>query len=360
MRIFREGMKTSTAILMVLALMVSLSVLASAAGYKATNLVADQAGMATHIDPNLVNAWGISYSPTGPFWVSDNNTGLSTLYDTNGNPQTLVVTIPLPPGFTGHATPTGTLFNGTTDFVVTNGTSSGSALFLFVTEEGTISGWAPTVDATNAILAVDNSSQGINYKGMELANNGTANFLYVANFFDATVDVYDRTFKKVSLSGSFTDSHLPAGFAPFDIRNLGGKLYVSYAKQNATKSDAVLGAGLGVVDIFDLNGNFIKRFATKGKLNAPWGLALTPSTFGTFSNDILVGNLGDGHITAFNPTTGAVLGQLSTPAGQVISVKGLWGLTFGNGGSGGLKNVLYYAAGPNGYAHGRFGSIKAQ
>lgn len=360
MRVFREGMRTSTATLVLLALTVSLSTLASAAGYKATNLVADQSGVAPHTDPNLINAWGISYSPTGPFWVTDNNTGVSTLYNTNGVPQPLIVTIPLPPGMTGTSTPNGTVFNGSIDFVVTNGTASGPASFLFVTEEGTISGWSATVDMTNAILAVDNSAQGINYKGMEIAKNGTANFLYVANFFDATVDVYDTNFNKVTLSGSFTDTNLPPGFAPFNIRKIGTRLFVSYAKQNATKSDAVLGAGLGVVDVYDLNGKFIKRFTTMGQLNAPWGLALAPSNFGTFSSAVLVGNLGDGRITAFNASTGASLGQLSSPTGQPISINGLWGITFGNGGMGGMKNVLYYAAGPNGYKHGRFGNIKAQ
>lgn len=360
MRFLREDLRMYAVMIVALALVLSFSTLASAAGYKATNLVADQAGIAPHTDPNLINAWGISFSSTGPFWVTDNNTGLSTLYDTNGVPQSLIVTIPLPPGMTGTSTPTGTVFNGTTDFVVNNGTKSGVASFLFVTEEGTISGWAPTVDGTNAILAVDNSTLGINYKGMELANNGTGNFLYVANFFDAKVDVYDKNFNKVSLAGSFTDPTLPAGFAPFNVRKLGNNLFVSYAKQNPSKSDAVLGAGLGLVDIFDVNGNFVKRFVTRGKLNAPWGLAKAPANFGTFSNAVLVGNLGDGKISAYNPSTGAFLGQLSTPAGQAISVNGLWGLTFGNGGSGGMKNVLYFAAGPNGYTHGRFGNIKAQ
>lgn len=360
MRVFRESMRTSAAIVMVLALVASLSTLASAVGYNVTNLVADQPGVASHTDPNLINAWGISFSSTGPFWVTDNNTGLSTVYNSNGVPQPLVVTIPLPPGMSGTSTPTGTVFNSTTDFVVTEGAKSGAASFLFVTEEGTISGWKSTVDMTNAILAVDNSAQGINYKGMEIANNGTGNFLYIANFFDGTIDVYDGSFNKVSLSGSFTDPRLPPGFAPFNIRKLGTRLFVSYAKQNADKSDAVLGPGLGLVDIFDLNGNFLKRFATKGMLNAPWGVAMAPTNFGTFSKALLVGNLGDGRITAYNPNTGAVLGQLSSPTGQVISISGLWAITFGNGGQGGMKNVLYFAAGPGGYSHGLFGSIAAQ
>ena len=164
----------------------------------------------------------------------------------------------------------------------------------------------------------------------------------------------------MTLSGSFTDPTLPPGFAPHNIRNINGQMYVAYAKQNATKTDAVLGPGLGLVDIFDLNGNFIKRFASKGKLNAPWGIALATANYGTFSNDILIGNLGDGHITAFDPTTGATLGQLTNAAGGTIAVQGLWAIMFGNGGMGGLKDVLYFTAGPTAYAHGRFGSIAFQ
>jgi uncharacterized protein (TIGR03118 family) len=358
MRFFsRLGVRT--ALLVALALFAS-ATLAMAGSYTASFLTADQSGIAPNTDPNLVNAWGISYSPTGAFWISDNNTGLSTLYDGTGKPQSLVVTIPVPPGDTNPATPTGTVFNPTTDFVVTKNGKSGTAAFLFVTEDGTISGWSPSVDATNAVLAVDNSSLGINYKGIEYGNNGTANFLYVANFFDGTVDVYDKTFTKTTLSGSFIDPTLPQGYAPFDLRNINGQLYVTYAKQNATKSDAVFGPGAGLVDVFDLNGNFIKRFAKKGTLNAPWGIAIAPSNFGTFSNDILIGNLGDGRITAFDPTTGAMLGQLSKSNGMPISINGLWGLMFGNGGSGGSTNILYFTSGPSAYSHGRFGQVVAQ
>ncbi|MBZ5721378.1 MAG: TIGR03118 family protein [Acidobacteriia bacterium] len=359
MRVSRLSGKTVFAVGIVLAVMV-ISSLASAASYKAVFLTADQTGKAPNVDPNLINPWGISFSATGDFWVADNNTGVSTLYNSTGVPQSLVVTVPPPAGGTGPSTPNGTVFNSTTDFVVTKGTKSGPALFLFVTEDGTMSGWNPMVDPTNAILAVDNSAQGINYKGMEIGNNGTANFLYLANFFTGKIEVYDRNFKLTTLSGNFTDPHLPASFAPFNIRNINGQLFISYAKQNAQKSDAVFGAGLGLVDIFDMNGNFVKRYLSKGKLNAPWGLAIAPSTFGTFANDMLVGNLGDGKINAFDPTTGALLGTLSSANGTPIKISGLWAITFGNGGLGGSKNVLYFTAGPNAYAHGRFGSITAQ
>ena len=333
---------------------------AMAASYKVTNLVAEQVGKDPNVDPNLINPWGITYSPTSDFWVADNGTGLSTHYITSGKPQPLVVSIPLPPGGTGTATPTGTVFNSSTEFVITKGANSGPAAFLFVTEEGTISGWNKNVDPTHAILAVDKSAQGINYKAMEIAKNGSSNFLYVANFFSGKIEVYDGNFNLVSLSGSFTDPRLPTGFAPFNIRNISGQLYVTYAKQNAQKSDAVFGAGLGLVDVFDLNGNFIKRFASRGKLNAPWGLAVAPTTFGTFANDILVGNVGDGIINAFDPTTGAFLGQLADANGNVIRISGLWALTFGNGALGGKPDLLYFTAGPNGFTHGRFGSITAQ
>jgi uncharacterized protein (TIGR03118 family) len=359
MRVIRlEGRKMFIT-LTVMALIVCVSSLANAASYKPSLLTADQPGKAPNTDPNLVNAWGISYSPTGPFWVSDNNTGLSTVYNSTGVPQSTVVTIP-PVGGATIGTPTGTAFNSTTDFVITQGGKSGPALFLFDSEDGSISGWNPTVNATSAVTVVDNSGAGAVYKQVELANNGSGNFLYVANFFSAKVEVYDRTFTKVSLAGSFTDPRLPAGFAPHNIRLISGQLWVLYAKQNAQKTDPVLGPGLGLVDIFDLNGNFVKRFTAKGLLNAPWGIALAPSTFGTFANDILVGNLGDGRITAFDPTTGASLGQLSMANGTPIKVPGLWAITFGNGGQGGSKSILYFTAGPNIYTHGWFGQIVAQ
>jgi len=359
MRVFRlDGRKVSAA-MVVLVFVIAVSSLASAAAYKGTFLVADQAGKAPHIDPNLINPWGISFSPTGDFWVANNNSGTSTLYDTNGNPQSLIVTIP-PASGTGTGVPTGTVFNGTTGFVITQNGHSGPALFLFDSEDGVITGWNPSVNATVAVIAVNNSATSAVYKAMELANNGTGNFLYCANFFSAKIEVYDQNFNLVTLSGSFTDPTLPLGFAPHNIRNINGQMYVAYAKQNATKTDAVLGPGLGLVDIFDLNGNFIKRFASKGKLNAPWGIALATANYGTFSNDILIGNLGDGHITAFDPTTGATLGQLTNAAGGTIAVQGLWAIMFGNGGMGGLKDVLYFTAGPTAYAHGRFGSIAFQ
>jgi uncharacterized protein (TIGR03118 family) len=357
MRVLRLD-KAFAAVAIVLALMVGVSSLAYAASYKAAFLTADQAGIAPNTDPNLVNAWGISFSPSGPFWVSDNVTGLSTIYNGTGVPQPLVVTIP-PVGGATKGSPSGTVFNASADFVITQGTKSGPALFLFDSEDGSLSGWNPSVNATNAVVTVDNSASNSDYKAMEMANNGTGNFLYVANFFAAKVEVYDKNFNQVSLAGSFTDPRLPAGFAPYNLRQINGQLFVLYAKQNASKHDALPGKGLGVIDIFDLNGNLVKRFASKGRLNAPWGIALAPANYGTFSNNLLVGNLGDGHITAFDATTGAAKGQLTNAGGRPIALKGLWGLMFGNGGQGGMTNVLYFTSGPNNYQHGRFGSITA-
>lgn len=353
------GMKTLWVLLFALGATLAIPSKARAASYKPAFLVADQSGKAPNTDPNLINPWGISFSSIGDFWVSDNNTGVSTLYNTTGVPQSLVVTIPSATGV-GTGTPTGTVFNSTTGFTITQNGKSAPALFLFDSEDGVITGWNSSVNPTVAVVAVNNSASGAVYKAMELANNGTGNFLYVCNFFSAKVEVYDQNFQPATLSGSFTDPHLPAGWAPHNIRNINGQLYVVYAKQNATKTDAVTGKGLGIVNVFDLNGNFVKRFAMKGTLNAPWGLALATANFGTFSNDILVGNLGDGTINAFDPSTGAFLGQLNTSTGGVVKIQGLWGLMFGNGGQGGLKDTLYFTAGPNAYTHGRFGSVTAQ
>jgi uncharacterized protein (TIGR03118 family) len=356
MRNFLLDSRKAAASVIVVALVFLASAPASAASYQLTILTADQPGVAPNTDPNLINPWGMSFSPTGPFWAADKGTGVSTLYDGNGVPQGLVVKIPPAQG-TGRGRPTGTVFNGSSDFVVTRNGKSGPASFLFCTSDGTVSGWNATVNPTRAILAFSN---GGTYFGMEIANNGTGNFLYALDFFAAKVVVLDRTFTPVTLAGNFTDPNLPSGWAPYNIRNINGQLFIAYAKQNAAKKDSVHGPGLGIVDIFDLNGNFIKRFAFRGKLNAPWGLAQAPATFGTFANDILVGNLGDGKITAYDATTGALKGQLSDSTGTPLVIPGLWEITFGNGGLGGSADILYFAAGPSAYKHGWFGTITFQ
>lgn len=300
-----------------------------------TNLVSDIPGMAAVTDPNLVNPWGITASATSPIWIADNGSGLATVYNGSGQPfptaSTLVVTIPPPAGGTPPAAPTGIVSNSTTGFPVTKGSNSGASTFIFATEDGTISGWNPKVDPTNAILAVDSSASGAVYKSLALDTSGGANFLLAANFNSGKIDVPNQNFVPTSLAGSFTDPNLPAGFAPFDVAVINGKVYVTYAMQDAAKHDDVAGAGNGFVDVFDTSGNFVSRLASQGTLNSPWGLALAPGNFGQFSNDLLVGNFGDGHINAFNPTTGAFLGQLTAGDGTPLVIDKLWGLFFGTG-----------------------------
>jgi uncharacterized protein (TIGR03118 family) len=321
---------------------------ALAGAYVQTNLVSDGFVPAKFTDPKLVNPWGISSSPTSPFWVSNNGTGVSTLYNSAGTPQALVVTIPPPLGGTGPSTPTGQVFNGTSAF---NGD-----LFIFATEDGTIAGWRGAL-GTNAELLVDNSAAGAAYKGLALGNNGAGDFLYAANFSSGTIDVFNSSFTPVSLPGSFTDPNLPAGYAPFNVQNLGGSLFVTYALQDAAKHDDVPGPGHGYLNIFDLNGNLQRRLISQGSLNSPWGLALAPAKFGTFSNDLLVANFGDGTINAFDPMTGNLLGTVKDSRGNPIVIDGPWSLIFGNGGNGGDPNKLYFTAGPGGELHGLFGSL---
>src|SRR5512143_1454782 len=327
--------------------------------FQQVNLVSDIPGLALHTDPDLVNAWGISHSPTSPFWVSDNGTGVSTLYNGAGTKLALVVTIPppagSPPGTT--ATPTGQVFNGTLDFVVTNGITSAPSRFIFATEDGTISGWNPTVDPTHAILAVDNSSAGAIYKGLAIGANASGNFLYAANFHAGTIDVFDMNFHQVQLAGSFSDPNIHSGFAPFNVQNLGGKLYVTYAKQDADREDDVAGPANGYVDIFDTNGNLLQRLATRGRLNSPWGLTFAPLSFGALAGDLLVGNFGDGRINIVDPVSGEFIDQLRDANNRAITIDGLWALLVGNGGNGGDADKVYFTAGPNDEADGLFGSI---
>jgi uncharacterized protein (TIGR03118 family) len=330
--------------------------------YEQTNLVSDVPGLAKTTDPNLVNSWGIVHPPTGPWWVNDNGTGVSALYDGNGNPfnpfppppNQLVVTIPPPSGGGGPATPTGIVFNGTTDFAVTPGNA---ARFIFVTEDGTISAWNPSVNLHNAILKVDNSPGAV-YKGATLAQNGGANYLYVANFRGGTVDVFDRDFNSTSLGmDTFTDPKLPAGFAPFNVQNINGKLYVTFAKQDAQKHDDVAGPGLGFVDVFDPSGTLLMRLKHGRWMNSPWGVVLAPDDFGKFSNHVLVGNFGSGRIAAFDPANGNFQGLLRGRQGSPITIDGLWGLGFGNGATAGPTNTLFFAAGINDEKDGLFGTL---
>lgn len=319
------------------------------AGYMQTNLVSSVSGQAAFTDPNLVNPWGMAYSATSPFWVSDNGTGVSTLYNGSGSKQALTVTIPAT-STGGPARPTGQVFNGGAGF---NGDR-----FLFATEDGTIAGWRGAL-GTAAELVVDNSTLGANYKGLAIGSNGAGTFIYAANFHAGTIDVYDSIFAPAFLPGAFTDPTLPAGYAPFNIQNLGGNLFVTYAQQDANAQDDVAGAGHGFVDVFDTSGNLQKRLISGGVLDSPWGVALAPADFGEFSNDLLVGNFGDGLINAFDPLTGALLGTLKDGKGNPIQIDGLWGLGFGNGAGAGLSNELFFTAGPNGETDGLFGKLSA-
>lgn len=328
----------------VLLLVVAFVPAAVFAQYKVTNLVSNVSGGGKFVDTELVNAWGIAFSPTGPFWVSDNGTGLSTLYTGAGIKQSLVVTVPSASGV-GTGSPTGMVFNSTTSFVVTQNGKSGAAAFIFDTLDGTISGWSPSVNATNAVIAVN--SPGSSYTGLAIGVNNGANFLYAVDSANNKVDMYNGTFGFVT---SFTDTTL-TGFSVYGIQNINNQLYVTFSSST----------GSGAVDIFDLAGNKIKTLAKGGTLKSPWGLALAPSNFGTFSNDLLVGNLGDGRINGFNLTTGKFVGQLKDTTRKVISVNGLWGLAFGAGNSkNGQKNQLFFTAGPVGYSQGLFGIIVFQ
>src|SRR6202047_3578215 len=313
---------------------------AQQAGYSQTNLVSNTAGAATTTDSQLLTPWGISFIPGSDFWIANNNSGTSTLYDNQGKKNTgLVVTIPgatgNPNGNCSPGCPTGNVANG-------NGVYFGGGQFIFDTEDGIIANW--TGASNTATVAFDNSASGAVYKGLALVNSTS---LLAANFNSGKVDVFDRNFNPTSLSGSFTDPNLPAGFAPHGIHVIGNQIYVAYAMQDTAKHDAQPGAGLGQVDIFDANGNFVKTFvASGGKLNAPWGVVTAPATFGAFPNAILIGNFGDGTINAFD-TTGKFLGQLTDSSNKVLVNPGLWDMVFGGGGSSGAPGTLYLTAGGN-------------
>ncbi len=333
------------------------TLLSAANAYLQHNLVSDIPDMADHLDPSLVNPWGMSTSATSPFWVSDNGTGLSTLYTSAGVMN--ATTHPAIPSANGSATgsPTGTVQNSTQAFAVDAGRPSS---FLFATEDGTISGWNSAFDAAHAIIKVNNSASGAVYKGLAINMAASGPMLYAANFNSGKIDVVDANFAKITLPATaFTDASIPAGFAPFNIQNLGGKLYVTYAKQDAAKKDDVAGMGNGYVDVFDLNGVMLQRLVAGGVLNSPWGVQIAPANFGDFSGALLVGNFGNGRINAYNLTTGALLGTLQDTKGNPIVIPGLWGLLNGNGGNGGDPNAVYFAAGIQGESHGLLGSIQA-
>jgi uncharacterized protein (TIGR03118 family) len=355
---------------------VLLPVSALAQHYQQTKLVSDIMGMAPVHDPNLKNPWGLTRSSSSPFWVANNNSGTSTLYDGAGNPfpppskgGPLVVTVP-PPGFAPgtQSAPTGVVFNGSpTDFLVAPGAS---AHFIFATEDGTISAWAGGV---SAVLKVDNSDNGSPngavYKGATTAEVDGKRFLYVTNFRSAKVEVYDTNFKRVQLDEDAFDpdgdgggdnrggERIPRGFAPFNIQNIGGTLFVTYAKQDAPRHDPVGGDGLGFVEIFTPSGKHIGHLQHGDWFNAPWGVVWTTRDFGEFSNAILVGNFRSGWIAAFNGFTHKFIGFVRNSDNSLMFIDGLWSLTFANDGTAGLANTLYFTAGINNENDGLFGTI---
>jgi uncharacterized protein (TIGR03118 family) len=323
--------------------------------YQQRNLVADQKGAAENVDPNLQNAWGIAFNPFGVVWVNDNRTGKSTLYDGDGHPQALVVTIPgAAPGAMGN--PTGIVFYGGPGFIVRKGMLMGASRFIFASEDGGIAGWSPGVDPTNAIRVVSN--MGAIYKGLAVSAGGTGPLLYATDFHNNKVDVYDTNFALIHLPGKpFHDPHLPKGYAPFGIQAINGDIYVTYAKQDADRVDDVKGAGFGFVSVFGPNGQFVRRLISEGALNAPWGLALAPANFGQFGSRLLVGNFGDGAINAYDLKSGKFVGRLRGRDHKPITIDGLWGLAFGNGLQNQPVDTLFFTAGPDDEQHGLYGRL---
>jgi uncharacterized protein (TIGR03118 family) len=315
--------------------------------YTQTNLVSNVGSAAAKPDTNLVNGWGLSRSSTSPWWVSDNGSNRSTLYDGAGNINSRVVTVP--------GGPTGTVFNGTQDFQLAAGRP---AAFLFASEDGTISGWNPNVDADNAVVMA--TTPGAIYKGLAIASVNGANYLYAADFHDGRIDVFDNAFHRLSDSAitGFRLRGRARGLSPFNIQNIGGNLFVTYAQPDADREDDMPGEGLGLVAAFSPDGELLRVFEHVVELNAPWGLALAPGDFGSFSHHLLVGQFGSGQIAVFDLLTGRFAGLLLDSGGLPIQIDGLWGLGFGGGGSGnGPANALFFSAGPNGESNGLFGML---
>jgi uncharacterized protein (TIGR03118 family) len=317
------------------------------AQFAATPLVSDS--LAAQItDPGLVNAWGMSYSPTSPFWVSANGTGTAQLYRVD--PLTQATTkVGLTVAIPGDGTVTGQVFNSNA------AAAFGGDVFLFVSEDGTVSGWRGALGTTAEVLATGSSANV--YKGAAFGTVAGNSYLYAANFRSGSIDVLKGSAAAPALTGSFLDPNLPSGYAPFNIQNLNGSLYVTYAQQDATKHDEVAGAGFGFVDNFDLQGNLVGRVASGGPLDAPWGLAIAPSSFGAMAGALLVGNFGDGRISIFDAATHALLGQVSELGGAPLSIDGLWAIAAGNGGGAGSSAMLYFSAGPDDESRGLFGVL---
>jgi uncharacterized protein (TIGR03118 family) len=322
--------------------------------FEQRNLISDIAGVARITDRNLVNPWGLAAGPATPLWVADNGTDVSTLYRgaVNGSIPSIVPLVVSIPG----GAPTGIVFNPTSGFVVHNGPASAPANFIFDSEAGQITAWSQRVPPLTQAQTVA-TTPGAIYKGLAIATtrkHGT--LLYAADFHGAKIDVFDDRFMPLTLPGAFVDRGLPAGYGPFNIQELGGRLYVAYAKQDAEAEDEVAGAGLGFVDVYNTKGRLLKRLVSQGNLNAPWGLVLAPKRFGGFGRDLLVGNFGDGKINAYDPRNGHFEGQLVNEDGNPIQIDGLWALRFGNG-TFGTPDGLLFSAGIADEEHGLLGEI---
>jgi uncharacterized protein (TIGR03118 family) len=323
--------------------------------YTVTPLVSDVPGAAAHLDPNLVNGWGLARSATSPWWVADNGTDKASLYTADGT------VLALAPDVDGG--PTGAVFAGITGSFPVGTTASpttlGPALFVFASEDGKIRAWR---GGSTAALVTADLNEGAIYKGLAIAQGATGPLLYAADFHNARVDVFDGSWHDVTPAGSFVDPELPAGYAPFGIQTIAGRIFVAYAKQDEDAEDEVAGQGRGFVDAYDLAGNLVGRLEAHGQLDAPWGLALAPAGFGRFAGDLLIGNFGDGQINAYEEVEPGVFehrGTLRDVDGAKLAIDGLWALGFGNAGSNGSPDQLFFTAGPDEESHGLFGMIAA-
>ena len=342
-----QSVATCGAFLVAIVLLFGSSSRAVAQHYIQTNLVSDVPGLAKLTDPNLVNPWGLTASSTSPWWVADNGTGVSTLYNGAGQKINLTVTIPPPPGGTPPSTPTGIVFNG-------NSAEFGGSRFIFVTEDGTIAGWS---GGNTAVLKYVSPTKAV-YKGVTIAQANGTDFLFVTNFYNGSVDVFDTSFAPTSVpAGAFTDPNIPSGFAPFNVQELNGNLFVSFALQGPDKTDEVHGRGLGYADIFDPNGNLLLHLRNGQWMNAPWGVALAPTGFGKLATRLLVGQFGSGQIATFDLDHGNFHGMMLGVHGQPLQIDGLWALRFGNDAAAGSSKTLFFTAGINDEAHGLFGTI---
>ena len=322
--------------------------------YAQTNLVSDGFVSAAHTDVNLKNPWGIAFSASEPFWISDNGSGKTSVFDASGDTE---LTVSIPGGGGGTAGPTGQVANTSSGFVISKAGQSAPATFIFAGVDGAITGWSENVDPSNAVIAADNSAASAVYTGLAIGTLKHKPILYTADFHNGVVAMYDGNFHHMKQHSAFSDPDLPAGYAPFNVQNLGeGIIGVTFAKVGSDGRDAK-GRNHGIVDLFSTNGVLLRRMARGNELNSPWGITFAPADFGQFSNDLLVGMLGSGRVAAFQPKTGKFLGYINDSTNLPIANPGLWAITFGNDGSAGSSDTLFFTAGLNNEADGLFGKI---